>query len=74
MQRITFRVSKKSIVKMNHIVLVNIENDTEKVKRQFSPPFGLLIAASVLLRNNIDVVVRHIIKSEKKCVCVINLE
>ena len=37
---------------MSHIVLVNIENDTEKVRRQFSPPFGLLIAASVLVRNN----------------------
>lgn len=50
---------------MNHIVLVNIENDTEKVKRQFSPPFGLLIAASVLLRNNVDVVVRHIINTKE---------
>ena len=49
---------------MNHIVLVNIENDTEKVKRQFSPPFGLLIAASVLIRNKIDVVVRHIINTK----------
>lgn len=29
---------------MNHIVLVNIENNTEKVHRQFSPPFGILIA------------------------------
>ena len=50
---------------MNHIVLVNIENDTEKVKRQFSPPFGLLIAASVLIRNKIDVVVRHIINTKE---------
>lgn len=50
---------------MNHIVLVNIENDTEKVKRQFSPPFGLLIAASILLRNNVDVIVRHIINTKE---------
>lgn len=50
---------------MSHIVLVNIENDTEKVKRQFSPPFGLLIAASVLIRNNVDVVVRHIINTKE---------
>lgn len=49
----------------NHIVLVNIENDTEKVKRQFSPPFGLLIAASVLIRNGVDVVVRHIINTNE---------
>lgn len=47
----------------NHVVLVNIENDTEQVRRQFSPPFGLLIAASVLIRHNIDVVVRHIINT-----------
>lgn len=50
---------------MSHIVLVNIENDTEKVRRQFSPPFGLLIAASVLIRNNVDVVVRHIINTNE---------
>lgn len=50
---------------MNHIVLVNIENDTGMVKRQFSPPFGLLIAASVLLRNNVGVVVRHIINTKE---------
>ena len=50
---------------MSHIVLVNIENDTEKVRRQFSPPFGLLIAASVLVRNNVDVVVRHIINNNE---------
>lgn len=50
---------------MSHIVLVNIENDTEKVRRQFSPPFGLLIAASVLVRNNVDVVVRHIINTNE---------
>ena len=46
-----------------HVVLVNIENDTEQVRRQFSPPFGLLIAASVLIRHNVDVVVRHIINT-----------
>lgn len=50
---------------MNHIVLVNIENNTEKVHRQFSPPFGILIAASVLQRNNVEVIVRHIVNTKE---------
>lgn len=48
-----------------YIVLVNIENDTPKVRQQFSPPFGLLIAASVLQRNNVNVIVRHIINTKE---------
>lgn len=48
-----------------YIVLVNIENDTPKVRQQLSPPFGLLIAASVLQRNNVNVIVRHIINTKE---------
>ena len=50
---------------MNHIVLVNIENNTKKVHRQFSPPFGILIAASILQRNNVEVIVRHIVNTKE---------
>lgn len=57
----------------NHIVLVNIENNTEQVRRQFSPPFGLLIAASVLIRNNVDVIVRHIINTPESIKELINI-
>lgn len=46
------------------IVLLNIESNTERVKRQFSPPFGILIAASVLRKHNIEVTVRHLIDDE----------
>lgn len=46
------------------IVLLNVESNTERVKRQFSPPFGILIAASVLRKHNIEVTVRHLIDDE----------
>lgn len=51
---------------MSHIVLEIIENNTEKVKRQFSHPFSLLNAES-FLRNKIDVV-RHIIIYTKESI------
>lgn len=43
------------------VVLVNIEANTERVKRQFSPPFGILCAASVLTKFNYNVIIRHLI-------------
>ncbi len=46
------------------IVLINIESNTERVKRQFSPPFGILVAASVLRKQNIDVSIKHIIEDD----------
>lgn len=46
------------------IVLLNVEAHSAKVTREFSPPFGMLIAASVLKEKNIDVVVKHIIEDE----------
>jgi radical SAM superfamily enzyme YgiQ (UPF0313 family) len=47
------------------IVLLNIEEDTNRVRKQFSPPFGILIAATVLIERGYDVVVKHIIEDEK---------
>lgn len=47
------------------IVLINIESNSERVKRQFSPPFGILVAASVLRKQNINVIINHIIEDEK---------
>jgi radical SAM superfamily enzyme YgiQ (UPF0313 family) len=47
------------------IVLINIESNSERVKRQFSPPFGIPVAASVLRKQNINVVIKHIIENEE---------
>ena len=43
------------------IVLLSIEGNSERVKRQFSPPFGILIAATVLADYGFNIIIRHLI-------------
>ena len=47
------------------IVLLNVENNSIKVKKEYAPPFGLLIAASVLLKHGMTVSLAHIIEDEE---------
>jgi anaerobic magnesium-protoporphyrin IX monomethyl ester cyclase len=43
------------------VVLLCIEEDSLLVKKQFTPPFGLLVAASVLRDKSINVIIKHLI-------------
>lgn len=43
------------------VVLLCIEVDSPLVKKQFTPPFGLLVAASVLRDKSINVIIKHLI-------------
>lgn len=43
------------------VVLLCIEVESPLVKKQFTPPFGLLVAASVLRDKSINVIIKHLI-------------